>query len=237
MSGFTTKKLRPRRSLGSILKAARSRAGLSLEEVEQRTKIPLKFLLALEASNYDRLPAEAYNIGYVRCLAECLNLNSEKIVRLYKEERSSKWHQNPYRSVSFSPRKIGEWHFLVTPKLLAVIGTILLFGVVASYIIVELRKFASPPGLVISNVPSEFTSDKDEVVLQGKTDPGAIVSINAEPIHVLSDGTFSQEVQLSPGVNEIVVQATNRAERVARHMVKVLYNQDLAKAAAPAKTE
>jgi len=47
---------------------------------------------------------------------------------------------------------------------------------------------------------------------------------------VTADGHFSQIVQLNPGVNEMVLQAKNRAEKVAFKTIKVLYNPNLASA-------
>ncbi|MDP3992920.1 MAG: helix-turn-helix domain-containing protein, partial [bacterium] len=93
MNGFITKQLGKRRSLGSILKTARTKAEVSLEQAESATKIPQKYLDALETGQYNRLPAEAYNLGYVRCYAEFLKLNPDKIISAYKEERSRNWHQ------------------------------------------------------------------------------------------------------------------------------------------------
>lgn len=230
MTGFVTKKIGRRRTLGSILKTARTKADLSLEQAEGLTKIRLKYLVALEEGNYRDLPAEAYNVGFVRVYAETLKLNPEKIVSLYRQERSIDRFTTTAESGHFVPKRLGDWRFLVTPKVLAISGMILLFGSVASYIGFQLNQFTKPPSLEISNVPSEFTSDKDSVQLAGRTTSGAAVFMNAEPIFVTADGQFTQEVQLSPGVNEIVVLAKNRAEKEFRQTVKVLYRPNLAKA-------
>ena len=88
MDGFVTKQLGKRRSLGSVLKTARSKAEISLEQAEVATKIPQKYLDALETGSYNRLPAEAYNLGFVRCYAEFLRLNPDKIISSYKKEQT-----------------------------------------------------------------------------------------------------------------------------------------------------
>jgi cytoskeletal protein RodZ len=228
MSSFVTKKIGKRRTLGSILKAARSRLGVSLEEVEAATRIHIKHLLALEAGNYHHLPAEAYNVGFVRSYAEFLRLNPEKVVTMYREERSTKRLSPIESGVTFTPKRVGNWQFLITPKVLGILGTVLLFGSVGVYIYLQLRSFAQPPELVITNVPSEFTSTKDTVKLVGSASGGATVSINSEPILVTGDGSFSQIVQLSPGLNSITVLAHNRVNKETQRSVKVLYNPNLA---------
>lgn len=230
-AGFITKKIGKRkRTLGSILKAARSKAGLTLEQAEAQTKIASKYLLALEGGQYDKMPAEAYNIGYVRCYAEFLKLKPEKIIQLYKLERTTQRLTPNTSTTQLRPKRVGDWRFLVTPKLLGVVGMLAVFGVISGYIIFQVKKFAEPPMLEITNVPAEFTSNTDTVLLEGKTAEGAIISMNSEPIFVSSTGNFSQDVQLSPGLNQILIQAKNRADKETRLTVKILYQQDLAKA-------
>jgi len=231
MVAFTTKKLSKSRSrsLCSILKAARTKSGLTIEQVEAETHIPVKHLQALEQGAYHLLPAEAYNVGFVRTYAEVLKLNPEKIVQLYREERSQYRLGETSSTVQLQPKKIGDWTFLITPKLIAAVGMVLLFGSISAYIYIQVRKFAEPPTLVM-NVPSEFSSSRDTVKLGGRTTEGSIVSMNTEPISVDPNGDFSQEVQLSPGLNQIVIMSRNRAQKESRTVVKVLYQQDFAKA-------
>jgi cytoskeletal protein RodZ len=231
MTGFVTKKISTRKkTLGSILKAARTKTNATIEQVEAETRICAKYVLALEAGDYSQLPAEAYNIGFVRKYAEFLKLNPNKIIALYREERSQKRLNDPANSTRISPRRVGDWNFLVTPKLIGIVGMLLLFGGISFYIVAQVRKFAAPPALAITNVPEEFTSDRDTVNLAGKTAEGATVFMNTEPILVNADGSFSQDVQLSPGVNQIVILSRNRAQKESREIVKVLYQQDFAKA-------
>jgi cytoskeletal protein RodZ len=238
MTGFITKKLSRQRTLGSVFKAARTKLTWTLEQAEKETKICGKYLLALEDGNYDALPAEAYNIGYVRGYAQVLKLNQEKILQLYREERSNKRFDSPSDGVLLQPRKMRDANFFITPKLIGAIIAVLLFGGMVSYVALQLRAFSQPPMLAISNVPAEFTSTKDTVTLKGQTAAGAVIAINNEPIIVNQDGSFSQNIQLSPGVNQIVIQATSQANRQSQRVIKVLYNQQgLASAGQNATTE
>lgn len=231
MAAFVTKKIRKgrTRSLSSILKAARTKANLTIEQVEAQTCIAAKHLLALEEGAYHLLPAEAYNIGFVRTYAKLLKLDPEKIVDMYRAERSQARFTDAASSVQLRPRRVGDWTFLITPTVLAIVGMIVMFGSIATYIYVQVRKFAEPPSLSL-NVPGEFTSSRDTVTIEGRTTEGSIVSMNTEPIIVSSGGQFAQDVQLSPGVNQIVVLAKNRAQKESRQVVRVLYKQDVAKA-------
>ncbi len=225
MTGFVTKKLSRQRTLGAIFKAARTKAGWTLEQAEVETKICAKYLQALEDGNYAALPAEAYNIGYVRGYAEALKLNQEKSVSLYREERSREHFSPALRPTLITPNRARNSNFFVTPKLIGAVVALVLFGGMVTYVALQLRAFSQPPMLVISNVPAELTSTKDTVAIQGKTTAGAVVTVNAEPILVGADGSFNRSIALAPGINQITIKATSRAQQASQKTINVLYNQ------------
>lgn len=66
--------------IGSILKEARTRRGLDIRTVEERTKIRTKYLRALENEDWDALPGPAYARGFLRTYASLLGLDAEALV-------------------------------------------------------------------------------------------------------------------------------------------------------------
>jgi hypothetical protein len=69
---------------------------------------------------------------------------------------------------------------------------------------------------------SSVATEEDSVIIQGSvSDPAAEVTVNDESATVEGDGTFSHEVQLSPGENEIEIVATLDDEEVK---VKITVN-------------
>lgn len=228
MSGFVTKRLKRPKALGAVLKGARTKREVTIEQAEKETRIAGKYLQALEDGNFSALPAEAYNIGFVRTYAEYLRLDPHKIVGMYREERSAHHFTPAVNTVGLAPRRTRDWQFLITPKIIGVAATILVFGAMASYIFVQFNKFSQPPEITLAGA-KEFTSDKDTVNLAGATVAGSIVSMNGETISVNTDGSFNQPVQLAPGVNEFRIVARNRAQKESQVAVKVLYDQGVAK--------
>jgi len=63
------------RTVGKILKTAREEQGLSLEEISQLTKVNPKYLLAIEADNWDALPSIVQQKGFVRTYARVLEID------------------------------------------------------------------------------------------------------------------------------------------------------------------
>ncbi|MBX9768471.1 MAG: helix-turn-helix domain-containing protein [Bdellovibrionales bacterium] len=74
---------------GQILKEARERAGVSLNEVSFSTKISLKVLQSIEEGDHDRLPPKAFLRGFVRSYAEYLRLDVQSIMNQFQEEMGS----------------------------------------------------------------------------------------------------------------------------------------------------
>jgi hypothetical protein len=73
--------------IGSSLREARTRQGLELAELENRTKIRGKYLRALEADQFEVLPGHTYVKGFLRTYADSLGLDGQ----LYVDEYNSRY--------------------------------------------------------------------------------------------------------------------------------------------------
>ncbi|MDI3299048.1 MAG: DUF4115 domain-containing protein [Bacillota bacterium] len=73
-------------SVGSILRRRREEMGLSLEEVQARTKIRIRYLDAIERGDYELLPGEVYVRGFLRAYAEALELDPRPLLEQYRRE-------------------------------------------------------------------------------------------------------------------------------------------------------
>ena len=115
--------------LGQSLKEAREQKGVSLEEVEEVTRIRQKFLQALEEGNYGALPAETYVKGFLRTYAMYLELDPEEVLALY-EGRENEGKAALSQPGFFQPMDISmaapSW---LTPDL--VIGALLIIVLLA----------------------------------------------------------------------------------------------------------
>jgi transcriptional regulator with XRE-family HTH domain len=70
--------------IGSALKEARTRAGLDIRTVEDRTKIRTRYLRALESEEWSTLPGHAYVKGFLRTYANLLGLDADALVDEYR---------------------------------------------------------------------------------------------------------------------------------------------------------
>lgn len=72
--------------IGEVLKSARTRQGLDIRAVEERTKIRVKYLRALENEDWPLLPGPAYAKGFLRTYGQFLGLDGEALVDAYRRQ-------------------------------------------------------------------------------------------------------------------------------------------------------
>ncbi|HTE51724.1 MAG TPA: helix-turn-helix transcriptional regulator [Kofleriaceae bacterium] len=67
----------------SSLRAARERAGLTIEEITRVTRIPEHQLRRLESGEFEGLPGDVFVRGFLRSYARCVRLDADDVVARY----------------------------------------------------------------------------------------------------------------------------------------------------------
>jgi cytoskeleton protein RodZ len=134
-------------TVGERLRAAREKTGLSLEDIAAQTRIPQRHLEAIEASEWDKLPAPTYTTGFAKSYASAVGLDRTEIGEQLRAELGG---QRPMATVEvFEPadpaRTMPKW--LVFGGIAAVI----LLVVVMSWLN---RRSLEQPEEVATNTPA-----------------------------------------------------------------------------------
>lgn len=74
-----------RHHLGTVLKEARSKAGVSIEAVAYETKISKQFIVYLESGLLENLPGRVFGRGFIKNIARYLRSDSQELLQLYEE--------------------------------------------------------------------------------------------------------------------------------------------------------
>lgn len=87
----------------------RKRAGVSLEEIAQRTKIGSRFLEAIEGEQFEKLPGGIFSTSYLRQYAQAIGYDEDGLVAYYNQKMNisapiSKGPQTETSSRSFLDR-------------------------------------------------------------------------------------------------------------------------------------
>ncbi|MEH3105965.1 MAG: helix-turn-helix domain-containing protein [Sphingomonas fennica] len=117
-------------TVGAELRQAREARGLALEAVAERTRIPMRHLLAIERGVHDDLPALPYSAGFVKAYAQQVGLDGADLSRRFRIEagevdRSASRYE-PYEPAD--PRRVPS-------RLIAVLGAVAAVALVLGYLL------------------------------------------------------------------------------------------------------
>jgi cytoskeleton protein RodZ len=77
-------------SLGTDLKEARESKKITLDAVSKKTKIPVKFLEAIEENRFEAFPSHTFAKGFIRAYAKVVGLDPLLLTRQFNHEVSPK---------------------------------------------------------------------------------------------------------------------------------------------------
>lgn len=80
-------------SVGSQLKAGRERLGLSLSDIAEKTRVPMRHLQSIEQSNFDALPGQTYTLGFARSYANAVEMDATTISEAMRLELARSGHE------------------------------------------------------------------------------------------------------------------------------------------------
>ncbi|TLS37396.1 helix-turn-helix domain-containing protein [Pseudalkalibacillus caeni] len=120
--------------LGQRLKNARQEKDMSLEEVQEATKIQKRYLAAIEAGDFDQLPGNFYTRAFIKSYADAVGLYGEELLEEYKGElpkSNSEMPENlpPRKSRSSVSNRSSKWTSILPTLLVGV----LIIGVIAIF--------------------------------------------------------------------------------------------------------
>lgn len=211
------------KTVGLIIKEARSAKNVSLEEVEKDTKIRLKFLAAIEADDFNKLPSVSYAKGFVKNYSEYLGLDSNMVLAFFRRQtlEGSKSSLLPKGVIDPLNRSL----FQMTPSRFITLLVLSLIGIFLIYFGLQYRKLKNPPILTIQSPSQNMVIQERRIDILGKTDSDATVSINGGSVIVRSDGQFFDQKFLEPGLNKITITATSRYGQVNSQDRLVTFSQ------------
>lgn len=139
--------------VSGTLRAARERAGLSLQELSARTRIKLSFLEAIEAGQFEALPGEFFTRAFLRTYARELQLPADEIVGAYDASRGPGPESAVDRSTPPAESPIGRDSLRETPGILSASGMVPV--AVAALVLIAAMYMSARPATPAGNVEPE----------------------------------------------------------------------------------
>jgi hypothetical protein len=162
--------------LGNTLKQARESRELPLREIEWATKIKASYLEALEAEDFDRLPAPVYARGFLRTYARFLDLDPEPLVAEYNQNATSATEIVSTRpAVKPDPRP-----FAITPGMIVAGVMIVIAAVFLLYVKGQFDRYQASRASAAPSAPSVHITPAPTPTPSGGG-AGAVVSPTPSP--------------------------------------------------------
>ncbi len=145
--------------LGQLLKKARTQKGITLDELQELTKIRKRYLEAIEEGNYKILPGNFYVRAFIKSYSEAVGLEPDEVLRLYRSvipETSPEPTNEPKRRQTKPTRnsdKMSKW----ASALLLIAFPLLILSVFYYYYVMK------PNQEQVARAPAPLTENKSPV--------------------------------------------------------------------------
>ncbi|HEY6737107.1 MAG TPA: RodZ domain-containing protein [Candidatus Saccharimonadia bacterium] len=191
--------------VGPQLKARRQALRMSLAQVEIATKIRGKYLTALEAGDYAKLPNDIYSRGFVQHYANHLGLDGPALAAAYVAERGGLKRGATRRPQLERPRRL-----VFTGQIVGLGVVLLAVAGVLAYLLWQFSALAGSPRLSVTSPDGDRSLTGSVIDVTGSTTPGSDVKVDDSPVLTDTDGNFSEKVALHDGVNVIHITSMSK---------------------------
>ncbi|MGZ8361789.1 MAG: helix-turn-helix domain-containing protein, partial [Allosphingosinicella sp.] len=118
------------RSIGGRLRVAREARGLSLQDIANQTRIPVRHLQHVEQEQWDDLPAITYCVGFVRAYGNAVGLDGAELGREVREQFGGARARTAAVSY-YEPADPAR----VPPRSLAIVAALIALAIVIGYLL------------------------------------------------------------------------------------------------------
>jgi cytoskeleton protein RodZ len=137
-------------SLGEFIQGARESAGLSIDELAERTSIRAGLLREIEKNNFVHCGGDTYARGHLRNIAPIISVDAQTLIDLYNKEHSSELRKIHDMLVENNVTRIPTERKTVSWKSLAIASVVVLAAIAGGQIIISNSKTTVTPTVISS---------------------------------------------------------------------------------------
>lgn len=202
-------------TIGQVLKEARKNRNLSLEKLEDLTKIKKEFIVKLEKNDWAGLPEFAVVSGFVKNISNVLEISENNANALLRRDY-------PPKKIQLNPKPDLDKKFTWSPKLTFSLGVLLILLVTIIYLSFEYLRFIKPPILEINSPQDGQVVVANDIKVKGFSSQDATVTVNNQPVIVDADGNFYAQIEVNKETNELKFVAVSRSGKRTEKNIKIL---------------
>jgi len=193
--------------IGARLKEARISKGLTLEDLQDSTKIQQRYLLAIENEEFQVIPGAFYVRVFIKQYAESVDLNAEEILTLYQDEYETAVQEEQEKVVPATMQRSAGSKQNNTlkeamPKIIVALFIIMIFVIVYTL----LKDKAADP-----TIDGDAPGANSNVVTDPQPDPIEIEKPKQPFEHASTSGETSIYKLSDPETIKVVIKTTGNS--------------------------
>ena len=145
-------------SLGEFMQGARESAGLSIDELAERTSIRAGLLREIEKNNFVHCGGDTYARGHLRNIAPIISVDAQTLIDLYNKEHSSELRKIHDMLLENNVTRIPAERKTVSWKSLAIVSIVVLAAIAGGQVIISNSKTTVTPTVI--STPTATASAK-----------------------------------------------------------------------------
>ncbi|MDQ3238985.1 MAG: helix-turn-helix domain-containing protein [bacterium] len=197
------------KSLGQMLREQREKKNITLEMAESVTKIRKSYLVSLEDSKYDELPAATYIKGFLTIYSEYLGLAKDDVFAFFRREFDESKDGKVVPKSSLSP--VHEPLIRFSPQVFFTSCFVCAIAVLFAYLWVQYQAYAAAPMVELYSPKDGLVTQKADLDVEGKVTVDSKLTLNGQNIELSQDGYFKRSIQLEEAANVLTFVAVNDA--------------------------
>ncbi|MBL7053938.1 helix-turn-helix domain-containing protein [Patescibacteria group bacterium] len=205
-------------TIGDVLKQVRKSFNLSLKQVESKTNISLNYLKFLENNNFYKFSSPSYARGALKKYSEFLKIDSKDMITNLNRDFKVGFNKNRETLSKTNKLKLSKQSFGIKSAFVTVFMLLVLL-----YLGINIKQgVLTSPEIKIFNPVDNLITQESTLIIKGRVSPiSSNLFVNNESIVLNSNGFFKQEIELSPGLNNIEISATKQ------HAKKTVINRKI----------
>lgn len=214
------------KTLGEELHERRMALGMSRDDLSRTAHISVRYIAALEKSDYHIFPAKVYAHGALRRITHLLSPGDGDILAAMLNRE---WPEHlrggaAQGAAGTQPYRRFQRTFLIPRKLsaLSAAAFFLFFLFFLGFWGVRIFFFTAPPVLAITDPQLSSRSAGPAMVIAGMTERESRLTVNGREIRIDERGAFQEDIELPLGTNRLQFVSESRFGKTSTEVRYVL---------------
>jgi len=184
-------------NIGNELQKARKENGLSIEELQKKTKIRKKYLIALENNDFSEIKGDVYAKSFIKGYARAIGINPDPFIYEYEQYISNKKPDKKNKDTEINNVSANKNNYF---KKIAIIILIIIFiGTIGFFIY---NNYVANSDTTIENSNVKLKNSSDDNINLNENELDSITSIEKNKFNI-SGNSFESKNNLDLEENDI----------------------------------